>query len=1135
MDYSQSRPEELAWTGERYVPEIEGEIELEHLHRYAIARELAYGKDVLDIACGEGYGSELLATVARKVTGVDISEEAIVHASRKYVQPNITFAVGSCATIPLADASIDLVVSFETIEHHNQHLEMIQEIRRVLRQDGVLIISSPDKHEYSDVPGYKNEYHVKELYLSEFTDLISSEFRHVSVFGQRVYFGSLVAPIDGRATRFVSYSRRNESVRREPGVMKPVYYVALASNAVLPEIHSGLYDGTSFLGSQIGGRDGQIASLNQAVVERDGQIASLNQTVVERDGQIASLNQTVVERDGQIASLNQTVVERDGQIASLNQTVVERDGQIASLNQAVAERERQVSILNQTLADSDKNCVDILNSTTWRLTWPARLLGHQIKRAMHLWRLAPKVIAYAGGLRSACAAAIRIYRRDGLAGVRHGLKELQLAPISQGTKMGSPVPRVQNRQLDKEQVRKDAELELEQFLSSKHMLDLHHAESPHISVILVLYNQAGLTLRCLQSIASEAQPIEVIAVDNASADATPQLVERVRGLRYLRNGENVGFLKAVNQAAAMARGDYLLLLNNDAELIPGALSAALQRIERDPRIGAVGGKIILLDGKLQEAGSIIWNDGSCDGYGRGADPEAPEFHFLRDVDYCSGAFLLVRTDIFHKLGGFDQAYAPAYYEEVDFCCRLRTEGFRIVYDPKVIVRHFEFASSKREEAALAMQVRNRAIFCVRQASFLAGQPSSATRNVLVARSCTPCSMRVLIVEDQVPHPHLGSGYPRAMEIVREIDASGRFVTLYPLNFPRDDWGQVYRTLPETVEVMLGWGAPRLREFLNNRSGYYDAVLVCRPHNMAVVAKLMGEMPELLSGVPIIYDAEALYAPRQIQAAVIKGRPYLERDAQRMLDQELALAATADRVLAVSVAEAAQFSAGGCSDVRVLGHSLNACPTESAFAKRSGFLFVGRLREDDSPNVDSVVWFIENVWPRIVSALGHDAHLTLVGDIASKRVLRLSSPSVRSVGKVETLSPYFEAARVFIVPTRYAAGIPLKALESAARGLPIVATPIIARQLGWRDEEDLLVAEGAEAFSKACVRLHSAEVLWGSLRSSALARIAVECSPGAFRGALLEALNFPAATMSSPVTLGESRCLTSVGPPGLRAH
>ncbi len=283
MSPHDARTGELPWTGERYVPEITGDIELEHLHRYAIARDLAYSKDVLDIACGEGYGSELLATVARKVTGVDISEDAIAHAARRYVLPNIAFAVGSCACIPLADASVDLIVSFETIEHHDRHLAMMQEIRRVLRPAGVLIISSPDKHEYSDVPDYKNPYHVKELFASEFADLVSTQFRHVSVLGQRVFSASFVAPTDARRARFVSYRRSGKTVQCEPGVIRPIYYIALASNSTLPEIQGGLYEGGSYLSSRMTCRDGLIINRAWPAGDRDQQIDRINQALAERD------------------------------------------------------------------------------------------------------------------------------------------------------------------------------------------------------------------------------------------------------------------------------------------------------------------------------------------------------------------------------------------------------------------------------------------------------------------------------------------------------------------------------------------------------------------------------------------------------------------------------------------------------------------------------------------------------------------------------------------------------------------------------------------------------------------------------------------------------------------------------------
>src|ERR1700739_2502119 len=180
----------MEFTGERFVPHLEGNIALEHLHRYSMPREIAKGMDVLDIACGEGYGSAMLAGVARRVFGVDISRDCIDCASIKYRHPNLEFKVGSCSTIPLESASVDLVVSFEKMEPHDEHELMLAEIKRVLRATGILIISSPDKHEYSVVPAYTNPFHIKELHRSEFEKLIASRFKQIALFGQRIIFCS---------------------------------------------------------------------------------------------------------------------------------------------------------------------------------------------------------------------------------------------------------------------------------------------------------------------------------------------------------------------------------------------------------------------------------------------------------------------------------------------------------------------------------------------------------------------------------------------------------------------------------------------------------------------------------------------------------------------------------------------------------------------------------------------------------------------------------------------------------------------------------------------------------------------------------------------------------------------------------
>lgn len=226
----------LPLNGERYLPEMAGAIHLEHVHRYLVARELVAGRDVLDVACGEGYGSAMLASVARSVVGVDIAPEAVAHARAKYLLPNLRFIEGDCAALPLDSASVDVVVSFETLEHHDRHEEMLSEIRRVLRSGGLLIMSSPNRPEYSPPGAPPNPYHVKELDFDEFSSLLRSHFQHVDFFGQRVVHGSLIQPFDGKG--FATY----EGEEKYPALLRPLYFLALASDAALPELAGSLYE-----------------------------------------------------------------------------------------------------------------------------------------------------------------------------------------------------------------------------------------------------------------------------------------------------------------------------------------------------------------------------------------------------------------------------------------------------------------------------------------------------------------------------------------------------------------------------------------------------------------------------------------------------------------------------------------------------------------------------------------------------------------------------------------------------------------------------------------------------------------------------------------------------------------------------
>jgi len=239
---SENNEKALPFTGERYVPELEGQIALEHFHRYMIARDLAPGKTVVDIACGEGYGSSLLSDVAAKVIGVDIDAQSVRHARARYQASNVEFLVGSAAEIPIESNSVDLVVSFETIEHHDEHDKMMQEVKRILKPGGRLLISSPDKQNYSIGPKYVNPYHVKELFVEEFRVLLNQHFKNHSMLGQRVLYGSILAPLDDQALSFESIVGVAPEDKRWPGLAYPIYEMALASDADLPPIKCSLFE-----------------------------------------------------------------------------------------------------------------------------------------------------------------------------------------------------------------------------------------------------------------------------------------------------------------------------------------------------------------------------------------------------------------------------------------------------------------------------------------------------------------------------------------------------------------------------------------------------------------------------------------------------------------------------------------------------------------------------------------------------------------------------------------------------------------------------------------------------------------------------------------------------------------------------
>ncbi|AIG97130.1 Lipopolysaccharide biosynthesis protein [Archaeoglobus fulgidus DSM 8774] len=347
----------LEWTGERYIPtakpeEVGAEIHYEHLHRYYFAAQFVKGKVVLDLGCGEGYGSYILSKYAKKVVGVDIDDKSIKHASSTYIRSNLEYRVGSVTSIPVDGEEIfDAVICFEVLEHIAEHEEMLQEVKRVLKKDGIFVVSTPNKKVYSDEPNYQNPFHVKELYFDEFKALLGRYFKHIYFFGQRVYPSSQIWCLtedNDRSSEFVIERGERSFVRVEAERKEPMYFIAIASDSPLKEIdyRSYLTDVSSVL---INNFRKYIRHLEKRLRELEVEVGRLNSIVEQKERQIGDLsasldklNTEVAEKSGRVYELENALKIKDGELSRLQQ-------EIESLRSAVRDREAEIERLNDEL------------------------------------------------------------------------------------------------------------------------------------------------------------------------------------------------------------------------------------------------------------------------------------------------------------------------------------------------------------------------------------------------------------------------------------------------------------------------------------------------------------------------------------------------------------------------------------------------------------------------------------------------------------------------------------------------------------------------------------------------------------------------------------------------------------------
>ena len=613
-------------------------------------------------------------------------------------------------------------------------------------------------------------------------------------------------------------------------------------------------------------------------------------------------------------------------------------------------------------------------------------------------------------------------------------------------------------------------------------LQLPTAAQPLVSVIVPSYGQVAATLRCLRAIAaSETEtPFEVIVAEDASGDPDVALLEQVQGLRLVCNATNLGFLHNCNAAALLARGRYLLFLNNDTEPLPGFLDALVGLAEAMPDAGLIGSKLLFPDGRLQEAGGIVWQDATGWNYGRGDNPALPQYNAVHDTDYVSGASILLRRDLFETLGGFDPLFAPAYYEDTDLAFRIRARGLRVMYQPASVVVHHEGLSHGTDitSGIKASQEVNRHRLLARWPRLLATEHFASGTDVMRAREHAKGHRTILVIDHYVPEPDRDAGSRSTMGILNALHDAGWVVKFWPQN--RSHNGYTHRLESIGIEVLDDRLPLGFTDWLVANGGELDHVLTMRP---TVAVEFVSDLMRYTRARLSFYGHDIHHVRMRRQAA-LTGDAVLGVAADEMEKLEHRLWGLFDVLLYLSETEAAMVreQRPGAVVRAIVGFSHDRFRSRGAPPAEPLILFVAGFAHP--PNIDAAQWLVSGILPLIRAEIPA-ARLVLAGSHPTAGVLALADGErITVTGSLDEaeLAALYDRARVAVVPLRAGAGVKGKVVEALQQGLPLVTTPIGAE--GIPGLADLVtVTELAAGLAASVVTLLRDDQAWS--RQSAM--------------------------------------------------
>lgn len=620
-----------------------------------------------------------------------------------------------------------------------------------------------------------------------------------------------------------------------------------------------------------------------------------------------------------------------------------------------------------------------------------------------------------------------------------------------------------------------------------------------VSIVICAFNKWEYTLNCLgavcNSLSQNVSTAEVILVDDASTDNTREVLSVIRGLRYIRSESNQGFLRSAKLGASLAKGRNILFLNNDTVPIGNWIDPLVRRIDSSSKVGAVGSRLVYQDGMLQEAGGIIFSDASGWNYGKGMKADLPEFSYPRKVDYCSGAALMIRKDLWLKIGGFDETFAPAYYEDTDACFALRSIGFEVWYEPASIVVHFEGISHGKELSSglKAYQVANKEKFHKKWISVLS-EHFPASSKLVEGAARRESKKRILVIDHQVPTPDQDSGSLRLFEVMRVLVAMNFHITFVPENGLRRV-GYSDKLISLGVELVTDFRY--LEELLGKRENFYDFAWVSRP---GPAKFFFANIFSKLEATKVIYDSVDLHFQRLRRQYATGDEQITYKESLITELAELDLISQSNLALVTSDTERDLLLERVKTPIRVVSNVHKTHRYATSLYQRSDLLFIGGFSHQ--PNEDGIAWFIGEILPIVLKKLP-DLRLKIIGSKVPSWLTNLMHPNIDVIGWVERVEPFYATTRVSIAPLRYGAGVKGKVGEALSLATPMVLTNIAAEGMSLINRQNALIEDEPERFASAIIELMQDDALWKELSSNGKLHIEEKFGVGRLQKSLEE--------------------------------